>query len=326
MTKVLEVVIDGYGFDPDLEIAILSESYKYLPKKLKSEFKNSIYKEVKEENLRISEEIAFILFFNRNRLNLFFEKEQQILKHIPGKKPESLIHIIDSLRHNENNKTLRSQIERRIKSKAWQKKYAVWAADTPKIERLREIYPSIATKTTGVHAGYEDRIPEVQGNSETGHQQLGNLTVAPQIPLEIAIDIENRDFFKNPLLTQSIKTAIEKNVNLNITFMISGEFGDDGRVHSCWNHLEEYLYLVFEKYQFDPGRLRIQAILDGRDSPSRSSIEKTTDDKGRERHGFLFKLKNLLAKYNAQDCIAWIIGRGIADYPGDTVLRVVFCQ
>jgi 2,3-bisphosphoglycerate-independent phosphoglycerate mutase len=136
---------------------------------------------------------------------------------------------------------------------------------------------------------------------------LGNLAVAPQIPLEVSIDIKTGKFFENPVLNQSIKTALDNHVNLNITFMISGEFGNDGRVHSCWNHLESFLKLVFEKYNFDPGKLRIQAILDGRDSPLKSSLEK----KG-TKYGFLYKLKDLLTQYNAEDCIAWIIGRGIA--------------
>jgi 2,3-bisphosphoglycerate-independent phosphoglycerate mutase len=311
MTKVLEIVIDGYGYDPGLEIKILRSSFAELPARLKKSF-HKIYRKITGEGFDISEETAFILIFNRNQLNLYFDEEHKIIKNIAQKDLEKIKNIIDSLKREEENNELIEKVQKRIKNKAWGEKYAVWAAGTPNIDRLRETYPSISTKTTGIHAGYEDQKPEVQGNSETGHQQLGNLTVAPQIPLEIAIEIDNGDFFKNPELNQSIKTAKEHNVNLNITFMISGEYGDDGRVHSCWNHLESYLSLVFEKHNFDPDRLRIQAILDGRDSPSRSSLEREKDEEGRDRYGFLYKLKVLLSKHNAEDCIAWIIGRGIA--------------
>lgn len=312
MAKVLEVVIDGYGYDPELEIDILKASFQELHKGLKAAFINNIYDKIDNEKIKISEETAFILFFNRNPLNIYFEKKYRVLKKLSRENLEKIKNRFDSLKQKEGNTKLITQIHNRIKKKAWEKKYAVWAAGTPFIDSLRETYPSISTKTTGIHAGYEDQKPEVQGNSETGHQQLGNLTVAPQIPLEIAIDIEKGEFFRNPVLNQSIKTAVDNNVNLNISFMISGEFGNDGRVHSCWNHLESYLFLVFKQYNFDPNRLRIQAILDGRDSPSRSSLEKGKDKEGRDRYGFLYKLKDLLAKYHAEDCITWIIGRGIA--------------
>ena len=147
----------------------------------------------------------------------------------------------------------------------------------------------------------------MQGNSETGHQQLGNFVVAPQVPLEIAIDIENGAFYENPTLNGAIEEAKARNSNLNVTIMVSGEFGDDGRVHSCWNHLESFLKLVFLHHGFDPDKFRIQAILDGRDAPLKSSLEMEG-----EKYGFLYKLRDLMKSYNALDSVAWIIGRGYA--------------
>lgn len=306
-TKILEIVIDGYGYNPELEIDILKSSFKALPTDLKTGFLKNIYEKITMENMNIPDETAFILFFNRNPLNLYFEKKYGILKTLNRENPGKIKNFFEPLKQGEKNQTLIAQIKKVIENIAEEKKYAVWAASTPNLDRLREKYPSISTKTTGIEIGYEDLSPEVQGNSETGHQQLGNLTVAPQIPLEIAIDIKSGKFFEDPVLNQAIKKAVDNNVNLNITFMISGEFGDDGRVHSCWNHLESFLKLVFEKHNLNPTKLRIQAILDGRDSPLKSSIEK----KG-TKYGFLYKVKDLLSQYNADDSIAWIIGRGIA--------------
>lgn len=305
--KILEIVIDGCGYDPELEIDILKTSCKVLSAELRAEFTRNVYEKLLMENIKISDEIAFIVFFNRNHLNIYFEKEHGILEILSKENLGNIKKLFDALKRKEENQKLIARVNQVIRNIAREKKYAVWAANTPYLDRLRETYPSISTKPSGIEIGYEDLRPEVQGNSETGHQQLGNLTVAPQIPLEVAIDIETGKFFENPVLNQSIKTALDNNVNLNITFMISGEFGNDGRVHSCWNHLESFLKLVFEKYNFDPGKLRIQAILDGRDSPLKSSLEK----KG-TKYGFLYKLKDLLTQYNAADCIAWIIGRGIA--------------
>jgi len=305
--KILEIVIDGCGYDPGLEIDILKTSFKVLSAELRTEFTRNVYEKLLMENIKIPDEVAFIVFFNRNHLNIYFEKKHKILEILSKENLGDIKKCFDVLKRKEENQKLIARVNQVIREIAREKKYAVWAATTPYLDRLREMYPSISTKTSGIEAGYEDLHPEVQGNSDTGHQQLGNLTVAPQIPLEVAIDIEKGKFFKKPVLNQSIKTALDNNVNLNITFMISGELGDDGRVHSCWNHLESFLKLVFEKHNFDPGKLRIQAILDGRDSPLKSSLEK----KG-TKHGFLYKLRNLLAQYNAEDCIAWIIGRGIA--------------
>lgn len=311
-TKILEIVIDGCGYDPELEITILKSSFEKLHPELKNEFIKNIYEKVVIENMNMADETAFILFFNRNPLNIYFEKKHRILEKqgLTRENLENTGKLFDSLMQEEKNQKFISQVQKVIENTAKEKNYAVWTASTPTLDRFRREYPSVSTKTSGIVIGYEDLNPEVQGNSETGHQQLGNLTVAPQIPLEVSIDIETGKFFDNPVLHQSIKTAIDNHVNLNISFMISGEFGDDGRVHSCWNHLESFLKIVFDQYHFDPGKLRIQAILDGRDSPLKSSIEK--DPKDASRHGFLYKLKDLLSQYHAEAGIAWIIGRGIA--------------
>lgn len=306
-TKIIEIVIDGCGYDPELEIDILKSSFEELQPDLKIGFIENIYEKAVTENIDISDEAAFILFFNRNPLNIYFEKKYGILESLNQKGLGSIKKVFDFLKQEEENQKLIARVKQVIRDIAREKKYAVWAANTPYLDRLRETYPSISTKTSGIEVGYEHLSPEVQGNSETGHQQLGNLSAAPQIPLEVSIDIETGEFFENPVLNQSIKTALDNHVNLNITFMISGEFGDDGRVHSCWNHLESFLVIVFKKYNLDPAKLRIQAILDGRDSPLKSSIEKEGT-----KYGFLYKLRDLLAQYNAEDCIAWVIGRGIA--------------
>ncbi len=317
MSKVLEIVIDGFGYNPELEIEILQASFEKLTAEQKTAFLENVVQEAgeilkenktdQETNAQVPDELVFMLFFNRNPLNVYFEKKYGVLQKINRPTLDKLIQFFAPVKQELQNHKFIPQINKVIRETAKDMKYAVWAADTPNIDRLRAEYPSISTKTTGIHAGYEDLRPEVQGNSETGHQQLGNLVVAPQIPLEISTDIASGNFFKNPVLCQSIQSAIDRKVNLNISFMVSGENGDDGRVHSCWDHLEAFLELVFNEYKFDPDRLRIQAILDGRDCPLKSSIVRDGD-----RYGFLFKLRDLLAKYKAEDSIAWIIGRGIA--------------
>ncbi len=304
--RIIEIIIDGYGYNPDVEIDILKAAFSALSSHEKTEFKESIYGELKNAGVNISPELAFLLVFNRNRLNVHFCK---LLKgEIENIPPESMTRLYQKVSGIQNtHPKLIKEVNNLIIDIAKEKHYAPWAARTPFIDYLRNHYPSVSTKASGVDAGYEDLVPEVQGNSETGHQQLGNFVVAPQVPLEISIDIESGAFYKNPALNGAIEEAKAKNSNLNVTIMVSGEYGDDGRVHSCWNHLQSFLKLVFLHHDFDPDKLRIQAILDGRDAPLKSSLEMEG-----EKYGFLYKLRDLMLSYNALDSVAWIIGRGYA--------------
>jgi 2,3-bisphosphoglycerate-independent phosphoglycerate mutase len=304
--RIIEIIIDGYGYNPDVEVDILKYAFSILSLQEKTEFNETIYKELKKAAVNISPELAFIIVFNRNRLNICFcEKLKAEIENIP---PELMTWPYQKINEIQNtHPKLAKKVNHLICSIAKEKHYAAWAAHTPFIDHLKNHYPSASTKTSGVEAGYENLYPEVQGNSETGHQQLGNFVVAPQVPLEIAIDIESGTFYDNPTLNGAIKEAKAKNSNLNVTIMVSGEFGDDGRVHSCWNHLESFLKLVFLHHGFDSDKFRIQAILDGRDAPLKSSLEMEG-----EKYGFLYKLRDLMKSYNALDSVAWIIGRGYA--------------
>lgn len=304
--RIIEIIIDGYGYNPDVEVDILKSAFSALSSHGKTEFKETICGELKNAGVNISPELAFVIIFNRNRLNVHFCKMLKgEIENIP---PESMTWLCQKVSGIQNtHPKLVKEINDLISSIAKEKHYAAWAARTPFIDYLRNHYPSVSTKASGVDAGYEDLSPEVQGNSETGHQQLGNFVVAPQVPLEISIDIESGTFYENPTLNGAIEEAKTKNSNLNVTIMVSGEYGDDGRVHSCWNHLESFLKIVFMHHGFNPEKFRIQAILDGRDAPLKSSLEMEG-----EKYGFLYKLRDLMQSYNALDSVAWIIGRGYA--------------
>ena len=95
--------------------------------------------------------------------------------------------------------------------------------------------------------------------------------------------------------------------NVNFSFLLSGIRGSDGRVHSAWNHLEAFCELVFVRLGVPPGRVRMQAILDGRDAPANGSLELEGVD-----GGYLGELERLLRRYDAVESLAWVIGRGLA--------------
>ncbi|MBI2964974.1 MAG: hypothetical protein HYY34_02090 [Chloroflexi bacterium] len=194
-----------------------------------------------------------------------------------------------------------------VRTVAREHRYAPWAAATPFLNSLRNEGVTWPTSAAGVWAGFEQLDPPVQGNSDTGHQQIGNLTVAPQTPLEITRAIDDGAFFRNEALKATLEGAGRAGAATNFCFLLSGTRGGDGRVHSAWNHLEAFLKLVFEVHRVPPARVRMQAILDGRDSPGDSSIV--------ERDGagdYLGRLEQLLGRYDAIECLAWVTGRNIA--------------
>ena len=186
-------------------------------------------------------------------------------------------------------------------------RYVPWASNSRNLWKLRNDNLSIPTSASGIWAGFEDLDPVVQGNSETGHQQIGNTQLAPQLSLEITNSINTGDFFENPALNATISGAKERGAKINFCFLLSGVSGADGRVHSAWNHLEAFLELVFERHGIAPEKVQMQAILDGRDSAVNSSIV-ATNNVG----DFIGQLKTLLGKYNAESSLAWIVGRSTA--------------
>ena len=183
-------------------------------------------------------------------------------------------------------------------------RYVPWAADAPLSARLRNRHVTVPTSAAGEWAGFEPLDPPVQGNSETGHQQIGNLVLAPQLPLEISNVIDSGAFFENRVLRAAVEHGAKPGSALNVAFMLSGAGGRDGRVHSAWNHLEAFLELVFARIGMRPDKVRIQAILDGRDSPPRASLERR-DGIG----GYLDRLEDLLDAYSATGSLAWVVGR-----------------
>lgn len=186
-------------------------------------------------------------------------------------------------------------------------RYVPWAANAHEWSEIVNRHITFPTHASGVWVGYEDVQPPVQGNSETGHQQIGNFALAPQIPAEISQAIANGAFYENRQLNDAIDTAVVRHKNINLTFLLSGITGAEGRVHSAWNHLEAMLDLLFVRRELPPRQVHIQAILDGRDAPAHGSLRlDSTND------GYLGELQRLLKRYQAEESLAWVVGRSIA--------------
>ena len=132
---------------------------------------------------------------------------------------------------------------------------AVALASKPNLDRIFAKYPHTTLGASGLDVG----LPEGQmGNSEVGHLNLGAGRVVYQEITRIDKAIEEKTFFENPVLLQSMEKVRQRNSSLHLMGLVS-----DGCVHSSPNHLYALLKLAKEK---DVERVFVHAFLDGRDT------------------------------------------------------------
>lgn len=128
-------------------------------------------------------------------------------------------------------------------------------AKTPNFDYLWENYPHTKLNASGKFVG----IPDGQmGNSEVGHTNMGAGRLVYQYYVRINNSIEDKSFFEDKELLDTIENCKKNNSNLHICGMLS-----DGGVHSHINHLLAILELC-KKESFD--RVYIHILLDGRDT------------------------------------------------------------
>ncbi|WP_300666984.1 2,3-bisphosphoglycerate-independent phosphoglycerate mutase [Desulfoluna sp.] len=133
---------------------------------------------------------------------------------------------------------------------------AVKEARTPILDALAASGPSTTLACSGKAVG----LPEgIMGNSEVGHLNLGAGRVVYQTLLRIDRSIEEGDFFKNEALALAMDTVKKGGSTLHLMGLVS-----DGGVHSQLTHLKALVRMAHEK---GVERVRIHAILDGRDTP-----------------------------------------------------------
>ncbi len=142
---------------------------------------------------------------------------------------------------------------------------AITKASTPNIDALERFYPSTILQASGMAVG----LPwKKMGNSEVGHLTLGAGKIIYQNLPRISLSIQDKSFFKNETLSETIKHAnSNKNSNIHLMGMLS-----DGGVHSHIDHLYALLELLKEK-KIDSDRVFIHIFTDGRDTNPRSGVK-----------------------------------------------------
>lgn len=133
---------------------------------------------------------------------------------------------------------------------------AISQANTINMNRFLASYPHTELLASGEAVG----LPRGEdGNTETGHLNLGAGRIVYQDLVRINMSIADGTFYNNQTLLSAIEHAKKNNSNLHYMGLIGA-----GGVHSNIEHLYALLELA-KKQQFD--RVFIHLFTDGRDSP-----------------------------------------------------------
>ena len=295
--RALVVVTDGLGFDPD--------KVRDLSRRVIGELSPRTRRALLDTALEVAPQSYMPL--DLAKLAVMPITAEGVSPGLTWREAIEVLDMVDAMRDRLREQRLLAEIGSLRRRIALEHGYIPWFAEDPAWSEIVNRNLTVPTNASGVWVGYEDVDPPVQGNSETGHQQIGNLALAPQIPLQISQSIVDGSFYENEHLVSTIEEAVNAGKNVNFCFLLSGIRGSDGRVHSAWNHLEAFFELVFERIGVPSERVRMQAILDGRDAPAQGSLELDGVD-----GGYLGELERLLRRYDALGSLAWVIGRGLA--------------
>lgn len=167
---------------------------------------------------------------------------------------------------------------------------AIKQAKTPNIDYLYKHSFNTTLKASGTDVGLPNGII---GNSEVGHLNIGAGKIVKQTVLRIDEDIDNGEFFKNPILLKAIHTAIYNKKSLHLMGLIS-----DGLVHSSLKHLFAILKTISSTELKD---VYIHAITDGRDTPIDSSYRFISDIENNIKKYGVGKISTVGGRYFAMD-------------------------
>ena len=167
---------------------------------------------------------------------------------------------------------------------------AIWLAETPELDNLREEYPY----TTLAAAGADVGLPEGQmGNSEVGHLNIGAGRIVYQELTRINRAIEDGSFFTNEILKQAIAQVKSDGSALHLLGLLS-----DGGVHSHNTHLYALLEMAAAAKL---SQVYVHIFLDGRDVPPKSALTYIKQLEGRMAKVGTGRIATVSGRYYAMD-------------------------
>ncbi len=163
-------------------------------------------------------------------------------------------------------------------------------AKTPTMDMLDIVYPHTELLAAGEAVG----LPKGEdGNTETGHLNLGAGRVVYQDLPRINMSIASGSFFTNDAFLDAIKHVQKNNSNLHLIGLIG-----QGGVHSVNDHLYALLNLCKKN---NLSQVYIHAITDGRDSPPTSSPQYVQEVLTQAQTIGVGTLATIVGRYYAMD-------------------------
>ncbi|VEA74386.1 phosphoglyceromutase [Salmonella enterica subsp. arizonae] len=167
---------------------------------------------------------------------------------------------------------------------------AILNAKTPVMDALWTKRPHTLIDASGLEVGLPDRQ---MGNSEVGHVNLGAGRIVYQDLTRLDVEIKERTFFANPVLTNAVDQAKNAGKAVHIMGLLSA-----GGVHSHEDHIMAMVELAAER---GAEKIYLHAFLDGRDTPPRSaeaSLKKFEDKFAALGKG---RVASIVGRYYAMD-------------------------
>src|SRR3989344_5699327 len=167
---------------------------------------------------------------------------------------------------------------------------AISLANIPFYRQLIKDFPHGQLEASGENVG----IPRGEdGNTETGHLNIGAGYIVPQDLQRINFSIADGSFFQNRAFLSAVDHARKYHSNLHLLGLIGS-----GGVHSNIEHLLALLQLLKEQ---DFHRVYLHLITDGRDSPPKSAFLYLSQIKNYLETNKLGKIATLMGRYYAMD-------------------------
>lgn len=172
---------------------------------------------------------------------------------------------------------------------------AISTAHPKTFYKLLRTYPNTLLHASGRYVGLPGH--EV-GNSEVGHMNLGGGNIIEQDVTAINRSIKNKEFFKNSVLIEAVKSSIARKVPIHFMGILS-----DAGIHSHIDHLIALLELCCS---MNAPEIYLHLFTDGRDTDVYKGLE------------FVDRLEQIIAQYKCGK-IATIMGRVLLDRKGNWV-------
>jgi len=165
---------------------------------------------------------------------------------------------------------------------------AIAAANKPTYDSLLRDFPNTLVHTSGPYVG----LPEGQmGNSEVGHLNIGAGRIIYMDVTRIDLMISSGEFFKNPVLLNSMREA--RTHRLHLMGLCS-----DGGVHSLLTHLYALLKLARQE---GGEQVFVHCFMDGRDTPPESGFHFIEQLQKQLREIGVGKIASISGRYYAMD-------------------------